>query len=430
MKAFFYSILAASVLLSCNTKKEETPKQEVPTAQTSDIDLSKFELTWSDEFDYPDSQLEEKWISDNQSYEGSFVLCSRWRENAEVKDGVLELKARKEQRGNQDWTCGNVWTKEAFGYGYFECRYKYVGATGTNNSFWLWPKIGVDEGEKAFELDINEGHYPNIVNTNIHNWTDKDENGDHEQNFKDFRFEGKADLYPDYTYTFEKPIQAKKVRLKSNNHTYIHIGEFRVYAPNANGYPKDAWSITADTDVEGLVNYTRQEVVNIATSGEYKDPIRKSESTNIADGTREKWISQIEGEKWLEVEFDEAKEVGAIQFTNGWDDHGGKRNLMNDFVLEYFNGVQWVEIASVDGAPEKDFSEEYHVHGFEWTPTEFKFYFDGKLHRTVPHTLCHAETNILLSLAILDWDIAGAVTDEIDGKSMKVDYVRYYKPKE
>lgn len=31
---------------------------------------------------------------------------------------------------------------------------------------------------KRFEIDINEGHYPNEVNTNIHNWTDVKTNAD------------------------------------------------------------------------------------------------------------------------------------------------------------------------------------------------------------------------------------------------------------
>ena len=273
-------------------------------------------------------------------YEVITVLCSRWRENALVHDGILELKAIKEQRGGNDWTCGNVWTKEAFGYGYFECRYKYAGATGTNNSFWLWPKIGVYEGEKAFELDINEGHYPNIINTNIHNWTDKAEDGSHSQDFKDFRFGGK-ELSPAYTHIFKKPIKATKIRLSSNHHTNIHIGELRVYAPNTKGYPKKEWSETADSDVSGLHNYARDTKTKITASGQYADSIRTSEITNVADGTQQAWISQIEGEKWLELTFDQAKEIGCIQFTNGWNDHGGNRNLLSQYRLEYFDGKEW-----------------------------------------------------------------------------------------
>lgn len=220
----------AMSFVACTSPQKKTEE----SSQKSDIDLSQFELHWNDDFNYPDSLLEEKWISDNKSYEG-FVLCSRWRENAVVHDGILELKAIKEQRGGNEWTCGNVWTKEAFGYGYFECRYKYAGATGTNNSFWLWPKVGVDEGEKAFELDINEGHYPNIMNTNIHNWTDTLENGSHSMDFKSFWLQGKAELSPVYTHVLKETLKTKKLRMKSNHHTNIHIGEFRIFAPNEGG---------------------------------------------------------------------------------------------------------------------------------------------------------------------------------------------------
>ncbi|WP_233267297.1 Ig-like domain-containing protein [Paraglaciecola sp. L3A3] len=238
-----------------------------------EINLSDFDLVWNDEFDYPDSQLEEKWVSENGATAADgFVLCSRWRDNAVVHDGILELTARKETKGGQDWTCGNVWTKETFKYGYFEAKYKYTGATGSNNSFWLWPKNGVAAGEKGFELDINEGHYPNEINTNIHNWTD---------------------IYTD--------------------------ANGKVTHPN-NPQPR--------------------------------------------------------------------------QF------------------------------------PEYDFSTEYHTFGLLWTEDKHEFYLDGQLIRVEEHSLNHAETNILLSQAILKWGIAGAVTDELDGKSMKIDYVRYYQAKD
>lgn len=73
---------------------------------------------------------------------------------------------------------------------------------------------------------------------------------------------------------------------------------------------------------------------------------------------------------------------------------------------------------------------EYHVYGFEWTPIEMKWYFDGKLIRTEANTTNHGPTNILLSAAILNLpSFVGPVTEAIDGTSMKVDNVRYYKPK-
>ncbi len=81
---------------------------------------NKWNLVWNDEFDQPDSQLDQKWESQNGP--SGHILCSRWRENAVVSNGTLKLVNRKENRGGQEWTSGNIWTKEQFQYGYYECR--------------------------------------------------------------------------------------------------------------------------------------------------------------------------------------------------------------------------------------------------------------------------------------------------------------------
>jgi len=130
-----------------------------------------WELVWSDEFDGPDSELDRKWQSQNGP--SSHILSSRWRENVSVTNGFLRLVARKERRGGQEWTAGSIWTREMFQYGYFECRYRYAEAEGLNNSFWLMPTgQGGVSGGKLFEIDVNEGHYPNTLNSNIHNHSD------------------------------------------------------------------------------------------------------------------------------------------------------------------------------------------------------------------------------------------------------------------
>jgi beta-glucanase (GH16 family) len=132
---------------------------------------NKWQLFWHDEFNYPNNQLESNWISANDSTSTN-ILCARIRRNAIVSNGTLKLLNKKEKVGKKDWTSGSVWTKLQFKYGYFECRYKYAAVTGTNNSFWL--KINgskLSQGKK-FEIDINEGHFPSIMATNIHNWSD------------------------------------------------------------------------------------------------------------------------------------------------------------------------------------------------------------------------------------------------------------------
>ena len=130
-----------------------------------------WELVWTDEFDGSDAELEVKWQSQNGA--SGHILSSRWRENLVVTNGLLRLLARKEKRGGQDWTAASIWTREMFQYGYLECRYRYAAAEGLNNSFWLMPTgtNKVTQG-KLFEIDGNEGHYPNKISSNVHNHSD------------------------------------------------------------------------------------------------------------------------------------------------------------------------------------------------------------------------------------------------------------------
>ncbi|MDR3269693.1 MAG: family 16 glycosylhydrolase [Tannerella sp.] len=130
-------------------------------------------LLWSDEFDY-DSREELLLVWEAQNAPSTHIVCSRWEENIEVGNGTVKLVNRKENRGGQEWTSASMWTRRNFQYGYFECRYRYASQTGTNNSFWLMTRSRDPEPKagKRFEIDINEGHYPHEINTNIHNWSD------------------------------------------------------------------------------------------------------------------------------------------------------------------------------------------------------------------------------------------------------------------
>ena len=434
MRKFAYLFVLSFYACSCEKVEEKNENEDVATWETQDIiDLTKWKLVWQDEFAYDNPELEGNWISQNGETFNQWVLCSRWRENALVHDGILELFARKENRAGQDWTCGNIWTKETFGYGYFECRYKYAGATGTNNSFWLWPMNGVPPGGSKFEVDINEGHYPNEVNTNIHNRSDTwVENGvtKHATDPKAFTF-GSKPVYEAYSHKLDAPITTKKIRFSSTHGAHFHIREFRIYAPNSKGYPQNVLSETADTDISSLINHARAPGTTITASGEYETDNQDTSPKNVADGKvkTSSWIAQAEGEKWLEFEWTEDKTVGAIQFVNGWLSGTTWKALITNYKIQYYDGIDWVDIVDFDSVNGVDFSEEYHTYGLVWSPTRHDFYFDGELFRSVPHTDNHSKTNILLSLAILKNGIGGAVTDAIDGTSMKIDYVRYYQPK-
>lgn len=381
----------------------------------------KWTLVWADEFDYPDAQLDENWESQNGP--SGHILCSRWRENARVADGTLRLLNKKEKRGGQEWTSGNIWTKRHFQYGYFECRYRYAAAVGTNNSFWLMTRGPDPETGKRFEIDINEGHYPNEINTNIHNWSDITVvNGKqtHPSSSKHFQF-GQE---PGRVHELEIPVKTSRLRLSSQHSGVFHLTEWRVFAPGG-GYPA-VMDAKADKPKAGLVNHTRAPGVTVKTSAALD---AKADAKAIIDGNpATRWASAREGAKWIELTFPEEVGIGCIQFINGFHTKGKWGYMADDYKIEYHDGRGWKEITRFDAKDGRhDFARDFHTYGLEWTEKELVFYFNGKPTRRERNDFCHSPAPIWLSLAIIKW--AGPVTDAIDGTFMEVDHVRVYERK-
>ena len=135
-------------------------------------------LTFNDEF-FGDSLDWGIWQSDSRS--PSNLLGGRWPENAIVKDGSLSLVTlrERERKGDKDWSTGSVWVRSnvfAQKYGYWEARYKIAKSPNINNAFWTyvnWVNNVHSTGAKDqhFEIDVNEGRYPNTVATTLHNDT-------------------------------------------------------------------------------------------------------------------------------------------------------------------------------------------------------------------------------------------------------------------
>ncbi len=129
-------------------------------------------MTFNDEFN-GDSLDWGVWRSEASA--PGHILSSRWPENIVVKDGDLRLEIRKEEREGSTWTAGSVWVRpEVFGqaYGYWEARYKIAKGHAINNAFWTITSLAPQAKGTTdqFELDINEGHYPNAVNMTLHSF--------------------------------------------------------------------------------------------------------------------------------------------------------------------------------------------------------------------------------------------------------------------
>jgi len=385
----------------------------------------QWKLVWSDEFDYPDAQLDGKWASQNGP--SGHILSSRWRENAKVEDGTLKLINRKEERGGQKWTSGNIWTKEKFQYGYFECRYRYAAVEATNNSFWIMSQDEhpPERGSK-FEIDINEGHFPSTVNTNIHDWTNLVERNGKKRS----RSSPKAFPYgvrPDRVVQLETPITTKKIRLVSNHGKHFHIRELRAFGVNAGkGYPSIFDPVpTGDAFTH---DFARDTDSKVTVSGLFSRPDAPPNDAQFVRDNEPKtsWISQSDGEKSVEVEFAQPRTIGCVQFLNGYQSDGSWLGMLTDYRVQYDNGTEWVDLQVFDLVNgEQNFAREFNVFGLDWSEQELVFYLNGIEIRRVKNEFCFSPAPILLSLTIISWQ--GRITDAIDGTFMEVDYVRVYK---
>ena len=140
-----------------------------------DYDSLTYELVWSDEFDYEGRPDDTKWDYDTgASGWGNHELQYYTRgDNAEVKDGILTLTARKEKKEGAEYTSTRLVSrgKGDWLYGKFEIRAKLPYGKGTWPAIWMlstdwkygsWPDSG--------EIDIMEhvGYDQDVVHYSIH----------------------------------------------------------------------------------------------------------------------------------------------------------------------------------------------------------------------------------------------------------------------
>lgn len=401
MRKRFYTIALTAIAVCCNCLAQQ-PSHTTDSNPDGYVDKESWELIWSDEFDYKDSKLKKKWIYDDGRYKDQ-ISCVRYPENVVVKDGVVELINKKESRHPKtEWTSGNIWTKKTFTYGYFEARYKYAAGATTNNAFWIMPapNTHIPTGGIKYEIDINEGHYPNELALDLHNWSEPIYvNG--EKKFPRDQRHYSYGTEPNITINLNTYISTNRIRFSSNHKTSFHIKEFNIYSEGKKVATKSISSTSGDLRLENIIDN------DLKTS----------------------WISPLDGEKNFTIEFNEVNNIDKIEFTNGSISTKDNRwiNMITDYKIEALIDGVWVEIKSWDVRDTTDFSDKFHTYGLEWTKEWLIYYFDGKEIRREKNDWCHNPGNVYLSLAILKY--MGYIPDSLDGTSMKVDYVRIYKEK-
>ncbi len=400
-----------------------------------------WKLVFYDDFNYDRAQLEATWVSDNGK--NPHILSSRWPENVEIKDGILKLLNKKETRAGQDWTSGSIWTKKRYKYGYYECRYKYADATGVNNSFWIMTRNrNLPNGLKAFELDINEGHYPAEINCTIHNWSDfttmPDGRKTHPMDHNNFDFSGiEKNESGLISVPLDAPVLMHKIRLSSEHFLHFHVREIQALAHNSlGGYPtlSDKGTFIGTDKIKNFALNAK-----VKTSGNYvlpqiNTPVAQFKDEYAVDGkTWTSWVSQKEGKKFIEVEFDAPSSIGCVQVLTGWWKDGKYTDALPTYKLEYFDGKIWKTLKersteNVYGKSAMFLSKTYNTYALRWSPTELIFYFNDKEIMRRKNEVAHYPAEVFLSAAITHW--AHGVTDATAGTSMDVDYVKIWQTPE
>jgi beta-glucanase (GH16 family) len=143
------------------------------------METPRYELVWSDEFDYTGLPDSSKWAYDSEgnsagwgNNEAQFYTEARI-ENARVENGILKITAINEKYGDKDFTSARLVSKADWQYAKVEVRAKVPPGRGTWTAIWMmpggwtfndgnWPDVG--------EIDILEhvGYDPGIIHASAH----------------------------------------------------------------------------------------------------------------------------------------------------------------------------------------------------------------------------------------------------------------------
>lgn len=183
-------ILLSYLIFNLSKSTHDVSKESKATGLDSKFDS----LVWSDEFDGEGAINQEKWfhqtiLPSGGSWWGGLIQHYTDRvANSYVKDGYLNLVAKKETFDNQgqikQYTAARLNSKFAFTYGRIEIRAKLPTGTGTWPAIWMlnknidedgayWDNQGFGKTKWPFcgEIDILEhwGKNQDYVSSAVHN---------------------------------------------------------------------------------------------------------------------------------------------------------------------------------------------------------------------------------------------------------------------
>ena len=165
MKKYRYSLLIFILLAFFNCKQSDPIEAE-------------FNLIWEDQFNGTEIDTK-KWefqIGDGSDYGiygwGNNEKQYYRKENANIVNGILKIKAIKEEFQNYKYTSARMRTKGKadFKYGKIEAKIKMSNSKGLWHAFWLLPSNPSKSWPMSGEIDVMEyvGNSPDEILNTLH----------------------------------------------------------------------------------------------------------------------------------------------------------------------------------------------------------------------------------------------------------------------
>lgn len=105
--------------------------------------------SFRDDFDSFDLSF---WYVSDGWNNGEWQNCTWSKQQIGLEDGNVTLTFSKKPYGQRDYSCGAIQTRERFGYGTYEARFKTDTASGINAAFFTY--IGPAHGAPHDEIDF------------------------------------------------------------------------------------------------------------------------------------------------------------------------------------------------------------------------------------------------------------------------------------
>jgi beta-glucanase (GH16 family) len=164
---FSYLVFNSTKETEINANKKDTP--------ISNTDFNT--LVWSDEFNKDGAVNSEKWFHQTQLppggnwYGGLIQHYTNRKKNSFVKNGLLNLVAKKEQFDHQDeikeYTSARLNSKFSFTYGRVEIRAKLPRGIGTWPAIWMLSKSINEDGAYWDNKGFGKTNWPNCGEIDI-----------------------------------------------------------------------------------------------------------------------------------------------------------------------------------------------------------------------------------------------------------------------